>query len=137
MTVICSKGNWNISQIKIKNFTKSSNGIGFLATKFFPFKLHRNCRSITFSDEKYARLLTYYKSKVKTCIWDWNLYFIRYFEYCNSLSKHFFPIFFFTLTPSVIIYDIYCNLHTYCLNRDPHCFKDTLFVVDRFHWYNH
>ena len=25
----------------------------------------------------------------------------------------------------------------YCLNRAPNFFKDTLFLVDKFHWYNH
>ena len=101
MIVICSKRNWNIFQIKIENFTKSSNGIGFFPTKFIPFKLHRNCS------------------------------FIRYFLYCKSLSKYFFPIFFFffTLAPSTIIYDNCCNLHVYCLFRDPHFCKDTLLLI--------
>lgn len=39
--------------------------------------------------------------------------------------------------PKVVIYDFACALHEYCLNRLPAFFKDTLFLVDRFHWYNH
>lgn len=39
--------------------------------------------------------------------------------------------------PAVIIYDNSCNLHNYCLNRDPSYFANTLFVVDRLHWDNH
>ncbi len=39
--------------------------------------------------------------------------------------------------PKVIIYDNACALHNYCLNRDPEFFKDTTFLVDRFHWKNH
>lgn len=39
--------------------------------------------------------------------------------------------------PKVIIYDNACNLHSYCLNREPTFFKNTWFLVDRFHWRNH
>ena len=39
--------------------------------------------------------------------------------------------------PSVIIYDNACNLHSYCLNREPAFFKQSWMVVDRFHWPNH
>ena len=39
--------------------------------------------------------------------------------------------------PSVIIYDNACNLHSYCLNREPVFFKQSLMLVDRFHWPNH
>ena len=35
------------------------------------------------------------------------------------------------------MYDNSCNLHDYCLNRDPGFFKNTKFFVDRFHWVNH
>ncbi len=33
--------------------------------------------------------------------------------------------------PKLVIYDNSCNLHAYCLNREPEFFKDTLFVVDK------
>ena len=36
--------------------------------------------------------------------------------------------------PSTVIYDNACNLHQYCLNREPVYFKHTWFLVDRFHW---
>lgn len=39
--------------------------------------------------------------------------------------------------PKVIIYDNACNLHEYALNRNPRMFKDSQFLVDRFHWDNH
>ncbi|XP_041958817.1 uncharacterized protein LOC121718060 isoform X2 [Alosa sapidissima] len=39
--------------------------------------------------------------------------------------------------PKVVIYDNSCNLHQYCLNRDPLSFKKTWFLVDRLHWKNH
>lgn len=39
--------------------------------------------------------------------------------------------------PSTVIYDNACNLHNYSLNREPLFFKDTWFLVDRFHWRNH
>lgn len=41
------------------------------------------------------------------------------------------------VAPEVVIYDNGCNLHSYCLNREPDHFKFTWFVVDRFHWPNH
>lgn len=43
----------------------------------------------------------------------------------------------FSLAPELVIYDNGCNLHNYCLNREPVFFKPTWFVVDRFHWPNH
>lgn len=43
----------------------------------------------------------------------------------------------FTKAPSVIIYDNACNLHKYCLNREPVYFKRTRFYVDSFHWKGH
>lgn len=43
----------------------------------------------------------------------------------------------FSKAPETIVYDNCCNLHSYCLNRDPVFFKETKFVVDRFHWKNH
>ena len=36
-----------------------------------------------------------------------------------------------------IVYDNACGLHAYCLNRDPNFFKNTRFLVDRFHYSNH
>ena len=39
--------------------------------------------------------------------------------------------------PKTIIYDNCCNLHQYCLNREPQFFKESWFVIDRFHWPNH
>ena len=41
------------------------------------------------------------------------------------------------LAPTTIIYDNACNLHNYCLNREPRFFQESWFVVDRFHWHNH
>ena len=46
------------------------------------------------------------------------------------------PVFYF-IAPSVVIYDNACSLHEYALNRDPWFFKDTQFLVDRFHLTNH
>ena len=43
----------------------------------------------------------------------------------------------YIVAPSLIVYDNSCNLHSYCLNRDPGFFRQTKFVVDRFHWRNH
>ncbi|XP_065052628.1 uncharacterized protein LOC135681910 isoform X2 [Rhopilema esculentum] len=43
----------------------------------------------------------------------------------------------FPSAPDAIIYDNCCNLHQYCLNRDPSYFRTCKFLVDRFHWKNH
>jgi hypothetical protein len=43
----------------------------------------------------------------------------------------------FDVAPQAVIYDNACNLHNYCLNCDPLFFKNTKFLVDRFHWDNH
>lgn len=43
----------------------------------------------------------------------------------------------FSSAPRIIVYDNSCSLHSYCLNRDPLFFKDTMFLVDRLHWNNH
>ena len=53
--------------------------------------------------------------------------------------KHPFEIFRsrFETAPDVIIYDNACKLRQYCLNREPLFFKNTLFVMDRFHWKGH
>jgi hypothetical protein len=44
---------------------------------------------------------------------------------------------YFSKAPKVIVYDFACALEEFCLNRAPEFFKDTIFVVDRFHWQNH
>lgn len=44
---------------------------------------------------------------------------------------------FFKHAPRVVVYDFACSLQEYCLNRAPAFFKDTLFLVDKFHWNNH
>ena len=43
----------------------------------------------------------------------------------------------FHQAPRCIIYDNACQLHTYCLNRDPLFYRGTVFCVDRFHWKCH
>ena len=43
----------------------------------------------------------------------------------------------FSCPPKTIVYDNACKLHQFCLNRDPHFFKNTVSVVDRFHWKGH
>ena len=48
-----------------------------------------------------------------------------------------FLVSYFKIAPRVIIYDFACSLQEYCLNRAPAFFKNTLFLVDRFHWCNH
>jgi hypothetical protein len=44
---------------------------------------------------------------------------------------------YYFVAPSVVIYDNSCNLAMYALKRDPGSFKDTLFLIDRFHYRNH
>ena len=44
---------------------------------------------------------------------------------------------FIIIAPKVIVYDNGCNLHQYCLNREPDYFRESRFLVDRFHWPNH
>ena len=39
--------------------------------------------------------------------------------------------------PQVAIYDNGCNLHNYCLNREPLFFQRTWFMIDRLHSPNH
>ena len=41
------------------------------------------------------------------------------------------------MPPQVIIYDNGCKLHQYVLNREPVHFKNSIFLVDRFHWRGH
>ena len=38
----------------------------------------------------------------------------------------------FKVAPNLVIYDIACKLHQYCLNREPAFFKHTQFVVNGF-----
>ena len=44
---------------------------------------------------------------------------------------------FFLTGARLVIYDNSCNLHSYCLNRDPVFFKNSQFLVDRLHWRDH
>jgi hypothetical protein len=39
--------------------------------------------------------------------------------------------------PEVVVYDFACQLHEYCLNREPEYYKHTLFVIDKLHQWNH
>jgi len=43
----------------------------------------------------------------------------------------------FPKAPEIVIYDNSCHLLSYCLNRQPNHFKNTLFLIDRFHVKNH
>ena len=43
----------------------------------------------------------------------------------------------FETAPKVIVYDNACKLHQYALLREPEFFKNTLFLVDKFHWKGH
>ncbi|RQM12737.1 hypothetical protein B5M09_011294 [Aphanomyces astaci] len=42
-----------------------------------------------------------------------------------------------TDSPRVVIMDNACNLHTYCLRREPYFFRNVWFLVDRLHYCNH
>ncbi len=44
---------------------------------------------------------------------------------------------FFARAPRLVVYDFACALQEYCLNREPAFFANTVFMVDRFHWFNH
>jgi hypothetical protein len=48
-----------------------------------------------------------------------------------------FLVSYFSVAPKVVVYDFACSLQEYCLNRAPEFFKNTTFLVDRFHWFNH
>ncbi|XP_019630291.1 PREDICTED: uncharacterized protein LOC109474438 [Branchiostoma belcheri] len=43
----------------------------------------------------------------------------------------------FKVAPRVVVYDNSCQLHRYAMNREPHFFQKTMFVVDRFHFKGH
>jgi hypothetical protein len=42
-----------------------------------------------------------------------------------------------TTAPRIVIMDNACNLHTYCLRREPWLFRNVWFLVDRLHYANH
>lgn len=44
---------------------------------------------------------------------------------------------YFAVAPKVVVYDFSCALQDYCLTRQPHHFRDTLFLADKFHWFGH
>ena len=39
--------------------------------------------------------------------------------------------------PDIVLYDNACHLSEFAANREPDFFRNTLFVVDKFHWPNH
>jgi len=39
--------------------------------------------------------------------------------------------------PSTVVYDAACLLMSYSIRCEPRYFKNTKFLVDRFHWFNH
>ncbi|XP_067946816.1 uncharacterized protein [Watersipora subatra] len=43
----------------------------------------------------------------------------------------------FQVAPKIVIYDNACALPRCALNRNPGFFRETKFLVDRFHWHNH
>ena len=43
----------------------------------------------------------------------------------------------FKTLPSIVVYDNACRLHAMILKREPHRFRDTIFLVDRFHSTGH
>jgi L-lysine 2,3-aminomutase len=51
-----------------------------------------------------------------------------FFEFiCHRFSK----------APKMIVYDNCCNLHRYCLRREPNFFSQTWFLIDRLHQRGH
>lgn len=62
---------------------------------------------------------------------------LLYTKVTNQNKCYIFSLFIYVSGPEVIIYDNGCNLHNYCLNREPVFFKLSWFLVDRFHWPNH
>jgi hypothetical protein len=44
---------------------------------------------------------------------------------------------YFKRAPRFVVYDFACALSEYCLNRAPQFFRDTTFLIDRFHIGNH
>ncbi|CAH1253434.1 Hypp1182 [Branchiostoma lanceolatum] len=43
----------------------------------------------------------------------------------------------FKVAPRVVVYDNACQLHRYVMNREPHFFQKTVFLVDRLHFKGH
>eukprot|EP00058_Branchiostoma_floridae_P011653 XP_002597141.1 hypothetical protein BRAFLDRAFT_76329 [Branchiostoma floridae] len=43
----------------------------------------------------------------------------------------------FEIAPQIVVYDNACKLHRYAMNREPHFFRNTTFLVDRFHFKGH
>lgn len=43
----------------------------------------------------------------------------------------------FDRAPRVIIYDFACALAPYCMAREPHFFRNTLFLIDEMHMHDH
>ena len=41
------------------------------------------------------------------------------------------------VAPKVVVYEFACALQDYCMSRQPAHFKDTMILVDGFHWFNH
>ena len=65
-------------------------------------------------------------------------YRISHFDCLGPVSSVFNNHDIFILEPpEVVIYDNACNLHQYCLNRDPNFFCNTRFYVDGLHWDGH
>ena len=60
-----------------------------------------------------------------------------FFFFFFFLFLFLFLLFFFFQAPEIVIYDNACHLQEYCLSRAPEFFKQTIFLVDRLHWYNH
>lgn len=44
---------------------------------------------------------------------------------------------YFQWLPRLYCMTFACALQDYCLNRQPAHFRNTMFMVDRFHWFNH
>lgn len=43
----------------------------------------------------------------------------------------------FIAAPKIIVYDNSCNLHRFCLRREPEYFARTWFAIDRMHYRGH
>lgn len=43
----------------------------------------------------------------------------------------------FKKAPSIVVYDNACKAATYAISRYPKFYADTLFLVDRMHFYGH
>ena len=65
-------------------------------------------------------------------------------QVCCPMSYSESPRFLFSLllqywerAPSLILYDNACHASEYCVNREPDFFKNSVFVIDKFHYRNH